>query len=1784
MDSQCPGGSYCDSFGRCRLQSDQGLISFAPVQQPSVALRPSTLTIATGDTIAHSVELELSFPGPNDGGVVRVHPDPGLVLDCSLDGGESPDQSGDCILPAELVKRFGVSLDGSGGDGGMEDAGTMEVHVYVGDQIQTLTVNAAPPLKSMPNAPAVAGSYTGEAQLLGILDQAVGDGGVVAPLSIPLRAQIGTAGGVLALQITDPSHTLAPFDSWAAPLTGAAGHYAVTFPAYRALYDLLLPDSNLGPPGADGGADVEVLVQATPATVSISGGDAPAISFQLQLSVAGVVANQALVSSTYAVTLGFNPGDGGTPAPITLNSGDVGFLDAGIGAVPTPWGVAFDETWTALPAAGTAENNASDPAALAVAAGFQDDAGTGGPLDSCLRTQDDFTIMAGEIFSDLFADSSSTVSGGGSKLFVQGHTVATGSSELGDGPTLDSTIGIGLLTPFSGASFDWRNSQNPALVAVGDAIAESFGPVGTGYLSLDTTDYLNASYNLPFPELPAGQIACALSSSAGTIQVQIAETCGQYDFFFTNTQYCAFNDGVARATYSATPQKSVPEVTVDQCDLAAERYGCVPQDLVTPVPIAGTGNWLPGGAGDNHLAQIAFNETTQDLLGFGEGTDTGSWVATYDPTQAGSPQLAVTRICQLPINPPDCLQRATCVDPGAQEMDDPVAPDLSPKIRSSSGDLVCEGGLRAADFAMDESIADADGGIAAPALLAACQQELSAFHTTLPPSVSDTGAQGLYPLLPSAQCVEGSRWVELLEVAVQEAAAEGSLSPAEQGEVHRVFQRWLKLHAFLAREQIEREGMAQVYEALQLVDPLGPHLAVQDDLNLSLGGMALLLHPRFAPLLDQLSGPVLAAPDYRALIDPSVTFPNYDQSEGLPVAILEALDADVELAAVGVNELWAASNPPNFTKLGGFEKVLRYVTALRPLAIRLADRAVSSNPVWYPEYVQESASLDSRVATLVAALGQVRSGQNVLGLDPSEVPLYFQGTAAGAGGEFSAISDYLLGGYPNDQTAWAPALVTQAASDLSAAKAAYAAQLDRQLEVAQFTATEDSIQLKYGDAILNLCGSVSDSNGLALSALDILSHAPATLDGTRCFKVHAPSCQITTDQLFQAYTADDICDQICFVSQVKGSAGASSAKLNDPNLDALAFAGGCNVTGSTLTKKSGPAGSDSWDLVTNKQDISMNASSIGSSIGSGITGDVASGARAACQTKFPEGVSPLPSPGTVEASILDPSCFQGALGQEALTLTSIAKNVDIARSEYADQMDAYILAVQGCLSLKQQKGDSDLKEAEQIYEQTLAELRDAKQAVDDISGSAQALSECADSVGDISDDPTGKSVAQCATTLAEATTQSAGMKLTGVMGEAQDGHDTLVGTMQGTTDEQQCANDASQFVVGQHTQALRIAQAIIDFNVAENQLKEDEASVQTLLSEGRQALAAVSSGVTVNPAFDYWLSSDIQTFQKDFALAQRTTYLAVRAAEYEFQASLVDSNAQNPGTTYTSEVLAARLPQDLTNVINSLLEVTGTGQVDGNRPSPLTVIISLRDALFQLADESNVPSDKHVLTSSQRFHELLASTKYAMHDSNGNYLGQQIPFSLAPLGDPSFGQHNTQSIGIFAGTSCAERIWSVFAAIEGSDNLFIGSDSTPFAQINLLKSNTFYSQWCSTPSPDGTPFQKSTVNPSINLFEDPEQGAPGQTSGFGTGSGNTSYTPARLDAYFNVTATALAQQAYANGQDNELATRGLYGDYALYLPAAELSQPGVAGPSTGLDLNAVDDILLRIDYVSVAKN
>ncbi len=69
-----------------------------------------------------------------------------------------------------------------------------------------------------------------------------------------------------------------------------------------------------------------------------------------------------------------------------------------------------------------------------------------------------------------------------------------------------------------------------------------------------------------------------------------------------------------------------------------------------------------------------------------------------------------------------------------------------------------------------------------------------------------------------------------------------------------------------------------------------------------------------------------------------------------------------------------------------------------------------------------------------------------------------------------------------------------------------------------------------------------------------------------------------------------------------------------------------------------------------------------------------------------------------------------------------------------------------------------------------------------------------------------------------------------------------------------------------------------------------------------------------------------------------------------------------------------------------------------------------------------------------------------------------------------------------------------------------------------------------------------------------------------------SFTNARISAFFNISRAELEDESYFNGDSTELAGRGLYGDYALFIPA-----------ESPLALTNVEDVLLRIDYVSAAK-
>jgi len=263
----------------------------------------------------------------------------------------------------------------------------------------------------------------------------------------------------------------------------------------------------------------------------------------------------------------------------------------------------------------------------------------------------------------------------------------------------------------------------------------------------------------------------------------------------------------------------------------------------------------------------------------------------------------------------------------------------------------------------------------------------------------------------------------------------------------------------------------------------------------------------------------------------------------------------------------------------------------------------------------------------------------------------------------------------------------------------------------------------------------------------------------------------------------------------------------------------------------------------------------------------------------------------------------------------------------------------------------------------------------------------------------------------------------------------------------------------------------------------------------------------------------------------------MEAVQYEFQQSL----------PYKKDILAATTPSALEDVVIALKQEQAGRSINRRRPEASSVVLSLRDDILKVADRSEVTTlGERAWTPAQRFSGQLDNTAFAYFDKAGNYMGQAVPFNLGPNG--------------ILETRCGERMWRVTATIQG-DGL---SDAAPNTSLLLLKRNTFSSQWCAGDAPDGSTMQSASIYPSAQLFKPGDPGAAADPSTF---------TPALVTPWFNIPRTDFYKSTYQDGSSEELAGRGLYGDYVLLFPKQMLD--------AGFAIDKVEDVLLRIDYNSV---
>ncbi|MBN1774103.1 MAG: hypothetical protein JXB32_22785 [Deltaproteobacteria bacterium] len=1189
--------------------------------------------------------------------------------------------------------------------------------------------------------------------------------------------------------------------------------------------------------------------------------------------------------------------------------------------------------------------------------------------------------------------------------------------------------------------------------------------------------------------------------------------------------------------------------SIDLCDAMAEAYGCEVADS--------TGETLTVDARLSYedSAGCVRNHPGFDIVG------------------------TVTTVCRMPVEPPSCAEMALCYEPpaaGGTTVASVAAPYLDGATAplSVSGDLHCASGARSAAIAADVNaelpIGD-DARLDAQARLEACSDDLFNFRAVGATTLEPFGS-GLREALDAAPaCIDGLRLYWALGLATDSdrrraQTAEAPEVPLASAMAGRLLQQWLLLHAFPAREVAEAERMAQVFRDSGV--PGDPTTTpVEEVLDASLRGWDLLLHPRFATALAGLPGSVLAEPDYRprAAGAAVASQPHHGQTDGPPVAMLAALNAQLALLEPHFEEAALRQDATVLELLG---RVLRYALVMRPVAEDLANRAETwaageglARPAWLDRYDGLARAGATTLGRLAAAADAIRSGENPLGIADEDLPLYFFGDEATATRRFSAVSDFLIGTGPGSD-AWAPTMVARAEAELEAARTAWLALRERDVQAARDAATLerrlDRIRTRWGEQLYELCGSPSD-----LMTVQLLEEWVPFNENTCFVRSEDPSCGFDLEGYGRLLSVEQVRYHMCVVRELRRHVGYvvgfPDATLNGlverlgdcstleypvecPEGERLCLS--CGLPGETVLARITPdtfretSGLDFIDLRTIED------------------------ARNACLADFP-GVDPV-LPGTEDVAdspvgILD--CYRGSMGEVVLEIRGLAKDVEIAQSEHDDLYRAYDIAVRRCAALS-----TDLVNQNSIlaaHDSTMTSLRKQKFIADEVAAAASAVKWMSEAL-DADWKGTGKvaMVLGAVASVAEGAAVAFSLAYQREMDETQQAHELTMARAGTEMAVEQCAIDAEMSLVGLESAGLRIARAGIDVENAWYRLNQMKVSARGIYDDGRLALQRQRDRAVAPLDHDLWLDERIDDFLRDLRLARRLVYLAVRAVEYESQQSLA----------LTGDVLFASRPSQLQTVLNELWTTAATRGVDGRRPTDLKVVLSLREHLLQIADLSGQPETELGLSDVDRFRLLLQSPRHAEFEG-GVYRGQRIPFELAPLGTMGLG--DAQGIPVLAAHDCAERVWSVNASILGSEELWRGSSPSTYTRVDLLKENTFYSQWC---SPGDEPFQTASVRPSRNLFRDPVLGGEYGTS-LGPGSEAAEFTRARIEAYFNVDREAFEADDYANGDTSELAARGLYGRYALFIPAEVLA---VAG-GNGLVLNEVDDILLRLDYVSVAR-
>ncbi len=1170
---------------------------------------------------------------------------------------------------------------------------------------------------------------------------------------------------------------------------------------------------------------------------------------------------------------------------------------------------------------------------------------------------------------------------------------------------------------------------------------------------------------------------------------------------------------------------------------------------------------------------------------------------------------AVERILCTPGAPADAQSAVDWFINGVDFATDPT------QLGPISGDLLCAAPSQRSAALPLLYASDDPSGVAKAAgdLLPQCLSDVGTAIWELPADWAFA--------FPSEGCVDARRVVFAAGAVAMAVARPDNNNPediAVSGALmHRLVQQWLQVFTFIADEALQREALGAIARDGELA------VATDDVVAQLTLGWDVLMYPHFATGLANLPNEVLLDPDYRhralGLPNTAITFSAHNEQRiGLPANIAQTTASELAMAQRLILTAWRFRNN---TVLQSTSAMAHRVMISHAMAAGLAARAAQAP--WTERYRRAAVTAQLELSKLASAATGLTRGDDPLGVSGRTIPIVAPASSE-AVGRFSSFTRWFLGDVAGQSRV--REVIGQAQGRLDAAQSAYAG---LQADIVRYEVDEAALasrviehKAEVGAQIRRLCGDRADltdemildgwtdfSGGscyLRLEELDLNNEdlvcrdlvSPGTEDNSRGSTSGQAGFE---EQIWQnELTPEEIRFQFCLHQRSLRGYRYSLPSSIDAEIRACPYNSiqgpmPCSADASQACVKCADAPNAEWAITRDLLWLNQNGSY--DEVSLDAQGNIDSpGAELRVLCKHETRHKSTRARSIEELTqIVNEENFNGWISNNAFTRSergtdtpnygrclrpgdddSIAASlldaltasteVEIARRGVDELLESYEVAVKDCVILED--AENAKKVALDEFQEEFEQLQLLRDIFHGASVAASGIADCASAVGGAGGSLTGAGaagvecgaravsvVADIGKQLAESGIERLGLE-----------HDELIGRIQASADVERCYNGTDFHLIGIQAARLRVETALFQLQRGVLQVAARKLEAQRLWESGQAKVAQLQER-TVRPIADQaWLDTDIVSYIDRMERARRYTYLAIIAAEYERQQSLGQLRQM---------ALEADYPEDLELVVSDLEDAVNAPGIGGSLPSALTLVLRLRRDVLQFLDDrpSNVEGEQQ-LSDVERFRLLLQSPRFAVFEGN-EYKGQRIPFSLAPL--EAIGIGESSAIPLFTDSACGERLWSVDLSVVGSENLFRGegnpSCSSAKCNLQLEKRNTFYSQWCSD-RPSGQAFQTASYLPSANVFTLLNPGADYEAQGFSL---------ARIDSALNVDFDEFGSASYDGAGSEELRGRGLYGDYAVFIPKEAISWTDSGTPTSGIVLNEVDDIYLRLEYTSVAK-